>query len=308
MLNFFRQRKKRRDRSSSDTSVPRDPPAKVITPASSRSANKLPYAPQRETAVGMPSRGSPEGSGRDDKVANLSEQIGAHLAQLFDRQTTDQATQFADQLNESLAAIDNRADALGEKIAEDLVRQLDQQGRSLHELLERLLNPLADHITAAARKDAEEHWSAIRMELTEACSIETQRATQRPIIDRLIALLDRIRDEGAFLTTWYRKDPNFPLHIGCRQLQERYDDALNSYVAEIHMVLRGLGVEQIEGCSGPFNPHHQQVVDVEMTTRPNLDGHVAKIVRAGFMWNGAILRPEQVVVFKKERKSDEEQT
>ena len=139
----------------------------------------------------------------------------------------------------------------------------------------------------------------------ETCSITTQRAILRPVIDRLIRFLDRIHDEREFLAAWYRKNPELPLHLGSRQVQERYDDAVGSLATEVHMILRGLGVEPIQGCSGPFNPQHQHVAGVESTARSELDGHVAKIVRAGFTWSGTMLRPEAVVVFKLERKSHE---
>ena len=198
-------------------------------------------------------------------------------------------------------------ETLSDKIAESLVQQLDQQGRDLCESLESQVRPLGDRIVAAATQAADAQGVALRKDLTEACSATTQRAAQRPVIDGLIALLDRICDEREFLTAWYRKDPQLALHLGCRQLHERYDDAVGSFAAEIHMILRSLGVEQIAGCSGPFNPKHQRVVALEMAANPDLDGHVAKIVRAGFTWNGTILRPELVVVFKLERKSDEKE-
>ncbi len=92
--------------------------------------------------------------------------------------------------------------------------------------------------------------------------------------------------------------PDLQAHLGCRQLQERYNDAVVSFATEILMTLRGLGVEEIQGGAGQFNPQPPRVVDKEMTTRPDMDGHVAKIVRAGFTWNGMMLRPEEVIVYK----------
>jgi molecular chaperone GrpE (heat shock protein) len=115
-------------------------------------------------------------------------------------------------------------------------------------------------------------------------------------------MFDRIHDEDAFLVAWYRRSPDLALNLGSRQLQERYDEAVRSFAAEALMILRSLGVEQMQGGAGPFDPQRQRVVAVETTTRPELDGHVARIVRAGFLWNGTLYRPELVVVYKQEQK------
>ena len=175
-------------------------------------------------------------------------------------------------------------------------------------MADQIRKELTDKIATTVRADTEQHWSALEKMLVEVCSTATQCAIQRPIIDVLIALQDRIHNDVVFLSAWYHKNPDLTLHIGCRQLQERYDNALRSYAAEILIILRGLGVEQIQGVSGRFNPQHQRVVDVELTTQPELDGHIAKILRAGFTWNSTILRPEEVIVFKQEHKNHEKKS
>jgi molecular chaperone GrpE (heat shock protein) len=235
-------------------------------------------------------------------VAVIAEQVSNALAPLLEQQKQELAAQSARQVAESQVAIENSLKAHDEKIEAELGRKLDKQVRVLRAQLERQIAECADRAAVAARKDAEGHWSNLKRELVESCSATAQRAAQRPIVDQLIALLDRVRDEESFLAAWYRKNPDLSLNLDCRQLQERYDETVRSFAAEILVILKSLGVEQIVGSAGPLDPQRQRVVAVEMTRRPELDGHVARIVRAGFLWGGTLYRPEQVIVYKQEQK------
>lgn len=298
VFDFLRRRKKRVCRRPPDTSSTIHPTVGVERPA----CPPEPDACRSDHTDDQQTRHD-DGNGHSGQVndASLAELLSAHLATCIEQQFHDLAAQLEEHFQVGQAALEQHINILTGGIGDTLTQQVAQQGADLQETVERNASSLADQIAAAVGENAEKHASALRKEVTEACSAEARRAMQRPIIDRLIVLLDRIRDDGEFLTARYRKDPNLPLHLGCREVQEGYDAALRSYVAEIHMVLRGLGVEQIEGCSGPFNPKHQEVVGVEMVSNPDLDGHVAKIVRAGFTWDGTILRAERIVVFKMER-------
>lgn len=70
------------------------------------------------------------------------------------------------------------------------------------------------------------------------------------------------------------------------------------------MLLASLGVEKLEPPSGAINPRLQHVVGVEPAPPPpELDGHVARVVAAGFTWNGAIHRLEKVIAYKEKKSS-----
>ena len=310
MFNFGR-RKKQADRRSPAKTAPAIRPlargkrtAEVHCPSTARPARSSqppPASKDAETCKAGPL-----------DIDALAEKLATIVVPHLERQDSEFVAQlteyFTERRADDHAAIEQRIDGLAGKIGEGLTEQFEQQGGNLQDSLKRRLTPLANHVAVATRKDAAEHCSALRGELREVCSANTQRAAQRPIIDGLLALLDRIGDEGVYLNAWYRKDPEMAIHAGCGELQGRYDDAVRSLAIEIHIILRGLGVELIQECAGPFNPKHQRVVDVELTSNPKLDGYVARIVRAGFMWDGTILRPEQVVVFKKECKNHGKQS
>ncbi len=244
----------------------------------------------------------------DSRVLDIiAEKISERLGRNHDRYFNSLRRRNDELLHELGAVARKRLNTGADKIALDVGRRMDRQARDLHGLIERMLNPLAPDITAVLTQHADGHWSGMKKEVMEVCSRATQQAAQRPIVDQLIALLDRIREERGFLASWYRKDPNLSFDIGARQLYERYDAAIGSLASESLMILRGLGVEQIDGGSGRFNPQIQEVVDVELTRRPELDGQVARIVRGGFLWNGAILRSERVVVYKKKENQTHEE-
>lgn len=225
--------------------------------------------------------------------------IVSRLAKLMSQQSKDATTSLAQTLADLRALTADNFNAHGKKVGDDVLRRLDKQCRYFQTLLDRGLPPLGDRIIETVKKDSESHWVVLRREMTEACSATTQRAAQRPIVDQIIALYDRINDERAFLNASYRKEPDLALQLGCRQLQERSDSAVRSFASEVLIILRTVGVEPIAAGAGPFDPVNQRVVGVEPTSRADLDGHVSRIVRAGFVWAGTLLRPESVYVFKK---------
>jgi hypothetical protein len=176
--------------------------------------------------------------------------------------------------------------------------------RQLHDALEHRMEGLAQPLRASAA-EAAEHAAALEQRVMESCSSAAQRGTQRPIIDALIALYDRVCQESQFQSLWYRKDPELTGHLGCRQLHERWESAARSYAAEVLRMLQQLGVEPIVGGGGQFDPQIQHVVSVEMTAQPELHGQIARRLRAGFTWHGQVLRSEEVIVYKKERRYGE---
>ncbi|MBP7935822.1 MAG: hypothetical protein KA354_14335 [Phycisphaerae bacterium] len=177
---------------------------------------------------------------------------------------------------------------------------IDGHACELQTAITQRLEALPARLSECLTQISAEHWTAIGSQLAEAALTANRQAALRPVIDQSLALLDRIHDEGEFLATGYHRNPELALHLGSRQLFETYDAAVRSFVTEIFMILRTLDVHPIQGSAGPFNPQLQRVVGVERTSKPELDGHVARIVRVGVTWNGAVFRHEQVIVFKKE--------
>ncbi len=284
---------------------PRFVPTLPIIASGRAPAPSVPVSEGKHGDRESPARSNGDGHQPGAAAPGNGEIVGemvAHVAQLLDHQTHELAVVLNREVREGHSLAERRFQTLGQKLDERIGRQFHKLSQFQLEMIRRDVLPLADRISAAARHDAVEQWRVLRGEIVEGCSANTQRTAQRPIIEQLIALFDRLRDEAALLVASYRKDPDLSLHLGGRQLQERYDAAVRSFGVEIVMILRGLGVEVIEGAGGKFNPHLQKVVGVEMAPRPELDGQVARILRAGFSWNGVVLRPEQVIVFKKECK------
>lgn len=232
-------------------------------------------------------------------VAALVAKLTSNLSKLLAQYHKAISVWIANAMHEQQTAVEKQLQSSGAKISDDVIHVVDRHCQTQRSMLEQGLLALGDRIIDVAKKESEGHWLVLRKEMTESCSRTTQRAAQRPIVDQLIALYDRVNDERAFLGAWYRKDSELPLHVGARQLQDRSQSAIASFAVEILVILRSIGVEMIEGVCGPFNPQFQKVVGVEPAPRPELDGHVARVVRAGFVWNGLTVRHENVIAFKK---------
>jgi len=243
-----------------------------------------------------------------EKLASLAERLVPHLREQIQLDSQRLIAEASELARTSRDAVEQQIGALTEKLETAFAARLDELGRVLQESLARHAGALVEKSAADFKGEAAERWSALEQHLAEACSAIAQRAIQRPIIDALVNLHDRIRNEAMFHSLRYRENAELTRNVGCRQLYEWTDDALRSYAAEVLQILQGLGVELIVGSGGIFNPHHQRVREVEPTCQPELDGHVARILRAGFIWHGSVLRSEEVTVFKMERKNHEKGT
>jgi hypothetical protein len=302
MFEFLRRRVK--------TRLAARPDIVFFKPASARACTASrtpPRDPATEPADHRPP--TPDGNPADAGVAEekisptvIAEQVAAGLTPFLEHQNRHLVEQVIRQLADGQNAATDSIKTHAEKTEAELGQRIEKQLRGAQKQLDRQVGELCDHITATVRKDAEGHWSLLEKKLGESCSAMAVRAAQHPVIDRLVAMFDRINDEGAFLNAWYRRNPDTAMNLGSRQLQERYDEAVRSFAAEVLLILRSLGVERIDGSAGQFDPQRQRVVAVETITRSDLDGHVARIIRAGFQWNGTPYRPEQVVVYKQEQK------
>lgn len=277
-------------------------PARVIFPAPNSDHSDESYDIETDTddnhAVTSDSNGAPLELTGHDAVNSFATQIAERvMAGVNDRENA------ADLVRESIqqfhAEVENRIADLARQLSTTIAEDIEVRGKHVDGLIGRSLKPVADRVARAVVKDADSHWIAIRKELSESSIRAAQDSAVNPIIDQQIAMLDRVRDERAFLATAFRKDNDLTLDANARQYFEQYDAAIASVVTEILMNLRALGVEQTQGNAGPFDPKTQRVVGIEETSRADLDGHVARIVRAGFTRNGAQIRPELVIVYRK---------
>lgn len=147
-----------------------------------------------------------------------------------------------------------------------------------------------------------EKWDRLNRDIAGLVEGDARQALLAPIVTQLLAVHDRILSEVAFQAAFCRRLEATSLDTGVRAVFEQCESAQRSYVAELRMLLASLGVEPLETAPGPIKPRLQHVVGVEPTASPELDGHVARVVAAGFTWNGAIHRLEKVIAYKLEKK------
>jgi GrpE len=103
--------------------------------------------------------------------------------------------------------------------------------------------------------------------------------TPPPFVRELIRFADGLHDlKGA-------SAPNEPPDPVLRWAQEAIAALLGACdVARVHE-------------AGGFNPHRHQAVGRRIATDPALPHQIAETVRPGYAWNGALLRPQQVIVY-----------
>jgi molecular chaperone GrpE (heat shock protein) len=73
---------------------------------------------------------------------------------------------------------------------------------------------------------------------------------------------------------------------------------LNSFRVEILQILKRQGCTLIESKASKFDESFQQAVDCKIVAVPEEDQAVLKILRRGFLYEGKVFRPEEVVVGK----------
>lgn len=71
--------------------------------------------------------------------------------------------------------------------------------------------------------------------------------------------------------------------------------------SEVRMSLERHGVAPYRSAGGPLEPRRQRTLSVAETGDPELDGKVARSLRAGYLWGTQVLRPEDVVVHRLRR-------
>lgn len=167
------------------------------------------------------------------------------------------------------------------------------------QIIEQGLADIKVYLADLVKRELATQIAAIGSNLTDSCSQTATRAILRPVIERLISLVDRMQADRKFQALRFQRNPELGNHLGCRQLHQANDEMVASFYQELLMILQTLDVTPLQSPAGRFDPKDQQVVKVEPTTNAELNGHVKEIVRAGYVWCGTVLRPEQIIVYKK---------
>lgn len=137
--------------------------------------------------------------------------------------------------------------------------------------------------------------------LASVCEQQMTMASLRPIIDSLLTIYDRLSTSSHQMMQLAANEPTLQLHLELRRLIERYDESLRDTLLGLTLLLESMDVRPVKTPCGRFDPHLQQVVRTERCSDPEYDGRVATVLRAGWMHGNRVLRPEQVIVYKKEK-------
>jgi molecular chaperone GrpE len=146
---------------------------------------------------------------------------------------------------------------------------------------------------------------------------EARRHAQRDAVLALVDLRDRLargidsagrhleRAESERLSRWRRW--RLPRLGRDRRVEPSEDEALEAVRAlwkgsvltleRLDEALSQFGVQEIECLGGEFDPGIMKAVDIEETPGER-EGEVLSVYRAGFEWNGELLRPAEVKVAK----------
>jgi len=126
--------------------------------------------------------------------------------------------------------------------------------------------------------------------------------TKEQAFERLYLELDEYKKNKAF-------EDSKPLYIDLILLYDRIQqsrndhdtvngDVLDSIQDELIEILLRRDIEITRKADDSFDPSTQRIVETQEVNKTSLDGKVIDILRDGFMYKGAILRPQEVVVGK----------
>lgn len=79
-------------------------------------------------------------------------------------------------------------------------------------------------------------------------------------------------------------------------------EALEGIYRKLAQILRKEGVTALEENTA-FNEERQQIIDTRPTDDPHQDNVVCDTVRPGYLFNGEIIRPQEVIIFTYEQDS-----
>lgn len=161
------------------------------------------------------------------------------------------------------------------------------QNEKLHETLSSLKQQLVD---------VEKNTILIAKILSERLSYDQ---TKESAFDRLYSELDALKRNAAFeekkhlfvdLILFYDR---LELYKGN---DSSFDDIFDSLQNELKEILLRCSIEQIIVSGDSFEPSLQQIVGSHPVTDPEKDNQIVQIVRQGFVYKGAVIRPQEVLV------------
>ncbi len=87
------------------------------------------------------------------------------------------------------------------------------------------------------------------------------------------------------------------------KLYQNWQSGINGIVSQLDKVLAELGVNKIEAVGKKFDPHIHEAVKEVVAEQD--DGMVVDELQSGFILNGKVIRPSQVIISKKSAKGGE---
>jgi len=82
---------------------------------------------------------------------------------------------------------------------------------------------------------------------------------------------------------------------------------LNALQRQTLKLIQSEGIRDVEK-TGPYDQNRQEIVETEVTSDAGLHETVARTVRPGYEFNGQLIRPQEVVIFRYEAKVGEQVT
>jgi len=123
--------------------------------------------------------------------------------------------------------------------------------------------------------------------------------TIKPFLHDLILLYDRMNNNIKHFTDTAQKDKK---EISTQNEQETNLLAImEMYKEELLEILSRNGIEKIEGTQpgDKFNPEKSNAIRKEQNKNETLDNTIKEVVQEGFKRHGKVLRPENVIIYKK---------
>jgi molecular chaperone GrpE (heat shock protein) len=156
----------------------------------------------------------------------------------------------------------------------------------------------------ATLKEAVDHKNYLNQQLFDALHAEL-KILQKPIILDLISFFDDLEEVNRQVSSFAKEScSGAASEIGSRAMT--LSTNLEHTLISLLEVLERMEVSKLEASTGQFlDKVHHRAVKVNVADSYEQDGEITESLRAGFMWKGRIVRPEQVTVkkYKKDRQA-----
>jgi molecular chaperone GrpE (heat shock protein) len=165
----------------------------------------------------------------------------------------------------------------------------------------------------ATLKEAVDHKNYLNQQLFDALHAELKgykdglllEILQKPIILDLISFFDDLEEVNRQVSSFAKEScSGAASEIGSRAMT--LSTNLEHTLISLLEVLERMEVSKLEASTGQFlDKVHHRAVKVNVADSYEQDGEITESLRAGFMWKGRIVRPEQVTVkkYKKDRQA-----